>query len=484
MATTYPEYESVGIVDGYKLLSTLQDELAQIELDLKNGYTRNLKSDDVDLRGKKQDLAQFSDLRNSFIAKQKDIIARQSALSATLQKKAKAYVPLTGPELAVTKEEKRIVGLILGKPSAASTDGTAQTAKAVIGPKGVVGPQLSDITTVAPSGSDIPVVTTAPTGGGSGGGVSAPVKPKGVSPDAWKDVLRQTFPSYTNEWLSDNASTHFGPDLIGLMIEASKPNGKYQGLTTQEGKDAYALALRQTIYYTTTETNARNFDQQTTADKESLVRKKKLDIVDAYGDLGFDDATLTALATDAARKGVTGLGLKQAVYSGTFKQQTAQPALARRALEGADADLIRQNARAYGYAVSDAEVQAALTGGMYNGVAVSSESILQKAQKAAKGAYGHLSDQIDAGLSLSDIFENYKRYAANVLELDESQIDFTKDPKWQSAFGTKESGQMGLGDWVTKLKSDESFGWQYTKQANQQATDVGLTLARAFGKVK
>jgi hypothetical protein len=346
-----------------------------------------------------------------------------------------------------------------------------------------------------PASTVVPAQETAPAGGGTGGGtggtvggtgggVAAPVKPKGVSADAWKDILRQTFPSYTNEWLSDNASTHFGPDLINLMVEASKPNGKYQGLTTEEGKQAYALALKQTIYYTTTETNARNFDQNTTADKESLVRKKKLEIVDAYGDVGFDDATLTALATDAARKGVTGLGLKQAVYSGTFKQQTAQPALARRALEGADADAIRQSARAYGYAVSDAEVQAALTGGMYNGISVSSESILQKAQKAAKGAYGHLSDQIDAGLSLSDIFENYKRYAANVLELDESQIDFTKDPKWQSAFGTKESGQMGLGDWVTKLKSDESFGWQFTKQANQQATDIGLTLARAFGKVK
>ena len=39
MATTYPEYESVGIIDGYKTLSDLQDELTQIELDIKNGYT-------------------------------------------------------------------------------------------------------------------------------------------------------------------------------------------------------------------------------------------------------------------------------------------------------------------------------------------------------------------------------------------------------------------------------------------------------------
>jgi hypothetical protein len=408
---------------------------------------------------------------------------RSKQVSTATPQEAAALVSVRvgAPTSAMAAKEGGTQNVVAAPVTATSktTTVTAPTKATTAGPPGVRG------------GLVIPTATTAPTGGsggtgggGTGGGVSAPVKPKGVSPDAWKDILRQTFPSYTNEWLSDNATTHFGPDLINLMVEASKPNGKYQGLTTEEGKDAYALALKQTIYYTTTETNARNFDQNTTADKESLVRKKKLEIVDAYGDLGFDDATLTALATDAARKGVTGLGLKQAVYSGTFKQQTAQPALARRALEGADADLIRQNARAYGYAVSDAEVQAALTGGMYNGISVSSESILQKAQKAAKGAYGHLSDQIDAGLSLSDIFENYKRYAANVLELDESQIDFTKDPKWQAAFGTKESGQMGLGDWVTKLKSDESFGWQFTKQANQQATDIGLTLARAFGKVK
>ena len=202
----------------------------------------------------------------------------------------------------------------------------------------------------------------APTGGGTGGGTGGvragkPVKPAAVSSDAWKDILRQTFPSYTNEWLSDNATTHFGPDLIALMVEASKPNGKYQGLTSDEGRQAYALALRQTIYYQTTETNARDFDQLTTANKESLVKRKKLEIADAYGDIGFDDATLTSLATDAARKGVTGLGLKQAVYSGTFKQQTAQPALAGRALEGADADRIRQLGKAWNTKISDDQIK-------------------------------------------------------------------------------------------------------------------------------
>ena len=121
---------------------------------------------------------------------------------------------------------------------------------------------------------------------------------------------------------------------------------------------------------------------------------------------------------------------------------------------------------------------------MYNGQAVSADSILQKAQRAAKGQFSQLADQIDAGLSLDDIFRNYRGYAADVLEVDPNSIDFMRDPKWSEAFGTKETGQLSLSDWVTKLKSDTRFGWQYTKQANQQATDVALSIARAFGKVQ
>ena len=129
-------------------------------------------------------------------------------------------------------------------------------------------------------------------------------------------------------------------------------------------------------------------------------------------------------------------------------------------------------------------MQAALTGGMYNGVAVTKDSILEKAQKAAKGAFGHLADQIDAGLSLDDIFSNYRNYAADALEIDPNQIDFMKDPKWLRAFGTKESGQLSLTDWTKMIKTDPSYGWQYTKQANDQAASLAVSLARVFGKVQ
>jgi hypothetical protein len=52
------------------------------------------------------------------------------------------------------------------------------------------------------------------------------------------------------------------------------------------------------------------------------------------------------------------------------------------------------------------------------------------------------------------------------------------------AFGNAEKGQMALGDWVAKLKSDPRYGYQNTKAANRDAQSLGLTIAKAFGKVR
>lgn len=298
---------------------------------------------------------------------------------------------------------------------------------------------------------------------------------------AWMEMFRKDYPAYS-DWTTSAVTEHFGQDFIDIL------NTVAQGTIEYSDEELKAL-LKNTKYFTAVTDKQYSFDSQRKGVQDDLVATARRAITTDYADVGLSETDLADLSKTVARSGLTGTGLKQAVYQYAFRRAAAAPTatdtkMVANVLQGADADAIRQSARAYGYPVSDAEVQAALTGGMYNGVAVSSESILQKAQKLAKGDYFHLSDQIDAGLSLEDIFGNYKRYAANVLELDESQIDFNKDPKWRAAFGTRESGQMGLGDWVTKLKSDESFGWQYTKQANQQATDIGLTLARAFGKVK
>jgi len=298
---------------------------------------------------------------------------------------------------------------------------------------------------------------------------------------AWMEIFRQDYPAYS-DWTTASVTEHFGQDFIDIL------NTVAQGTIEYSDEELKAL-LKNTKYFTAITDKQYLFDTQRTGVQDDLVATARRAITSEYADIGLSETDLADLSKTVARSGLTGTGLKQAVYQYAFRRAAAAPTatdtkMVANVLQGADADAIRQSARAYGYAVSDAEVQAALTGGMYNGVAVSSESILQKAQKAAKGAYGHLSDQIDSGLSLDDIFSNYRRYAANVLELDESQIDFTKDPKWQSAFGTKESGQMSLGNWVTKLKSDSQYGYQNTKQANQDANSLALAIAKAFGKVK
>jgi|LakMenEpi03Aug12_release.lakeMendotaPanAssembly.Ray.scaffolds.fasta_scaffold72344_3 hypothetical protein len=303
-------------------------------------------------------------------------------------------------------------------------------------------------------------------------------KNKPVDDMAWMDEFKKTYPAYS-DWVGNDVVDFFGQDFVDILKQAVN--------TEFETEEIQAL-IKGTKYAKTVTDSQYKFDGASPMTQNGLIESARNAIVKDYSDVGLSQTDIDEIARKVARNGLTATGVKQAVYQYAFRRPAAAttptaPGMSRNALQGGDADAIRIAARAYGYNVSDAEMQAALTGGMYNGVAVTKDSILQKAQKSAKGKYFHLADQIDAGLSLEDIFSGYRNYAADALEIDPNQIDFTKDSKWARAFGTKETGQMSLTDWVTTIKSDPTFGWQFTKQANQQATDIGLTLARAFGKV-
>ena len=341
-----------------------------------------------------------------------------------------------------------------------------------------------------------PAVTPAPgvgTGAGGAGRVGAGGTIGGGTAETakfkvgdWQAVLQDQFPGYSKDWLASNASTHFGQDMINLMIEAAKPNGRFMGLTTDASVAAFQKAIKQTTYWQTTETAAKNFDQAIGPDRERIINNKKLEIANSYGDVSFDDTTLTQLATNAARLGLTGLGLQQAVYAGALKPGAggAQTALAGRVLQGADADRIRSIGRAWNTKITDGQVQAILTGKAdpATGIVLTEDALREQLQAKWKGAMPHLRDQFDAGLTLDQIGSSYRTYAAQLLETPEDQINMFEGPYLQ-AFDNGEGSQLSLSQWVEKVKTDSRFGWQYTKQANQQATDIGLSLARAFGKV-
>ena len=299
--------------------------------------------------------------------------------------------------------------------------------------------------------------------------------------EAWIEQFRKDYPAYS-DWTTQSVIDYFGQDVIDVLMKTVDPNVEYS--------DKELLALfKQTRYYNQTTGKQQEFDKARPAVQEQLLSDARRAIVSEYADLDLAESDLVDLSRQVARSGLVGSGLKQAVYQYAFRRPSAAPemtapATAQAALQGADADEIRNSLRAYGYKVSDAELQAALTGGMFDGVAVSKDQLLQKAQRIAKVQYGALADAIDAGASVDDVFYNYKQYAAQTLGLDPSQIDYMRDPKWAEAFGTKETGPLSLSEWVTKLKSDSRFGWQYTADANKQAEDVAMSIARAFGKVQ
>ena len=320
-------------------------------------------------------------------------------------------------------------------------------------------------------------------GGTIGGGTAE--TPKFKVGD-WQALLQDQYPGYSKDWITANATSHFGQDFINLMVEASKPNGRFMGLTTEASVVAFQKAIKQTNYWNTTETSAKKFDELLGVDRQRLIDKKKLDIANQFGDVGFDEATLTQLATNAARLGLTDLGLQQAVYSGALKPSAggSQTALAGRVLQGADADRIRSIGRAWNTKITDGQVQAILTGKAdpATGIVLTEDALREQLQAKWKGAMPHLRDQFDAGLTLDQIGSSYKTYASQLLETPEDQINMFEGPYLQ-AFDNGEGGQLSLSQWIERVKTDSRFGWQYTKQANQQSTDIALTLARAFGKV-
>ena len=330
----------------------------------------------------------------------------------------------------------------------------------------------------------------APTGGGGGaGGVGAAAPSKDKVPPVPEmqnilDELAQQFPAY-RDWTLEQATGYFGSDLIQVFNDVAA--GKY-GRGEDKDTDAIKRAISGTQYWLNTEKSIRTWDGLESTAQSKLVEDQKRQLAQTFGELALDDATLTDLATTIQRTGLNDLGARQLVYGAAFTRPRTEtgPQPRQLALESSVADEIRRIGKSYGYLPMDldAQIESILTGKPYGptGQVLTKDAFRQKAEKLARGSFGHLKDQFDSGLTLDDIFGNYRELASRVLEIDPSQIDFVQDPKkWLPAFGTAQTGQMSLSDWVTKLKSDNQYGWQFTNQAKTQATNLVMEMEKAFG---
>jgi hypothetical protein len=161
------------------------------------------------------------------------------------------------------------------------------------------------------------------------------------------------------------------------------------------------------------------------------------------------------------------------------------PTAAKTALGGADADRIRAIYRAYGQRPDDEQISRILAQDTdpASGVVMTEDMLRNNLRDLAKVSYKPFADLLDRGVSVETIFSPYQRIAASVLEQSPDQVALIDEngvpTKFASALMGKEP--MSLTDWITTLKSDNKYGWQFTNEAKQQATNLVMSLEKAFG---
>jgi hypothetical protein len=275
--------------------------------------------------------------------------------------------------------------------------------------------------------------------------------------------VKELFPALSFFFEAD--ASGFGEDVRALLLKAVV--GGYD-------QKRFQIEYESTGYFRTTTSSVRAWDAATPASRQTATDSFKTAIQDNYGDVINDPTLLDKVAQGAARLGLSGSALKHFVFA-----QAALTGAANDIKQSSEADRIRRLAADYGYKISDSELSDVLTGKLPE------QQLTERAKQQLLGEMPNLKPQLDAGLTLANVFGNYQNVAAKTLELDPNSVNVA-DGKFRAALSAPDGGggfrQLSLGEWEQKLRTDPNYGFQFTKTANRDATDIGLSIARAFGK--
>jgi hypothetical protein len=320
---------------------------------------------------------------------------------------------------------------------------------------------------------------------------------KAANVQAQKDQLMARYPAFKglfNGNAEDMAKlvSEFGQDLVNLLLSVvedgkKKPENRQFDFSSQAGLNAWDAKIAATNYYQTSTAQQRSFELSAEPDKAQQVSDMVDSIASTYGDLRLSRPVLEKIANQALRKGykVGSISLDHIINTEALATLSAADPT-RSALAGSnDVNELMTIAKNYGYTPGDitSQIESILTGKPYNGVVLTKDGFTNMAKQQAIGMYSHLKDRIDAGSSLEDIFAGYRNKIASILELDPKSVMIT-DPKYAKVLGTADTGQMSLADVETMIKTDERYGYQYTKKANKDGLSIGTALAKMFGEYK
>ena len=296
----------------------------------------------------------------------------------------------------------------------------------------------------------------------------------------WVKVAKKKMPAYA--YLLDPTSP-FGPGISKIIRQSIKDEW-YKDPNVLEANMQNALLADP--YYDNAVKEARIFDTDTTGNQNRKIDNTKIELSAIPGANALPSDIYEKLARDAARKGLSQTALRQFAYAEILKQQNpgqyAYTDASKKALGSQPADDLRNLAKSYQTTLGSGDEQSLLSGKK------TLEDFKQSFQEKAKMQNPHLTTQIDMGYSLDDISADYKKYASQVLDKPESEIDMSPTGKFNAAISTPDGKggyrQLGMAEWVNTLRTDEKYGWQFTKEANDQVRQLGTNLAKTFGKIR
>jgi hypothetical protein len=295
----------------------------------------------------------------------------------------------------------------------------------------------------------------------------------------WRTFFKMSFPQLAD--MLDGADGErqarevFG-DLIDLFIDVATNPDQYD-FDTQAGLDAFDRKVQGTQYAIRTTDKQAQWDALDSAEKNRQIESTKRAIATAFASSQLTNKELGDLSVLRLRNGLTDLELKYLVFDrlatrpgdGTIMQTTEAM------------DLVK-TLRAYNYPFLEQDISNALTGATVGDVPQSSELLIAKAKNAAKTRYGQFADLIDQGFTVDDIFDPYRQLAAKTLGKSVNDIRLDNADYEKVLRANPATGETWTGfDWVKELKTDEKYGWQFTPEANQQASSIVSTIERAFG---
>lgn len=105
--------------------------------------------------------------------------------------------------------------------------------------------------------------------------------------------------------------------------------------------------------------------------------------------------------------------------------------------------------------------------------------------QTASSMFPHLAAPLQRGEKLTQYIDGYKQHAARVLEVDADTIDFT-DPKWMRVLSqadpkTGERRVMDIADMDKLIRTDPTYGYEYTTGAKNEATSLYSSISRKMG---